>query len=141
MSKTGPILLIEDDIDDKELFEQALKDLGIPNKLIWHQSPEDGFDFLSATELPVFLIFCDINMPLLNGLDFKRSIDNDPSLRQKSIPFVFYSTSANQRDVNDAYTHLAVQGFFKKKTDYSAMKDQIKLIVDYWSVCIHPNTQ
>ncbi|RZJ67269.1 MAG: response regulator [Flavobacterium sp.] len=141
MSKTGPILLIEDDIDDKELFAMAIKDLGVPNEVIWFRSGEKGYDYLSSTDKSVFVIFCDINMPLLNGLDFKKSIDDDPVLRQKSIPFVFYSTSANQRDVNEAYTHLAVQGFFKKKTEFKAMKEEIRLILDYWRNCIHPNTQ
>ncbi|RZJ66684.1 MAG: response regulator [Flavobacterium sp.] len=140
MSKTGPILLIEDDIDDKELFEMAIKDIGLSNEVVWFRSAEQGYEFLATTKKSVFIIFCDINMPLLNGLDFKKSIDDDPVLRQKSIPFVFYSTSANQQDVNDAYTHLSVQGFFKKKTEYKAMKDEVKLITDYWRHCIHPNT-
>lgn len=31
----GPIVLIEDDVDDKDLLEEVLKGLNIPNKIVW----------------------------------------------------------------------------------------------------------
>jgi CheY-like chemotaxis protein len=140
MSKTGPILIVEDDTDDKELFEQIIRELHIPNKLIWYDNTDDAFAFLNSTQESLFVIFSDVNMPGQNGLQFKKTIDATPKLRKKSIPFIFYSTSAAQPDVNQAYTEMTVQGFFKKGTDFDKMKQNLKTIFDYWYNCIHPNT-
>lgn len=139
MSKTGPIILIEDDEDDKHIFETIVKDLGYKNLILWHKNAGEAFEYLCATTDSPFVIFSDVNLPGLNGLDFKAKIDDVPELRKKSIPYIFYSTSANQHDVNRAYTQMTIQGFFKKEGDYEVMKNNIKVILEYWTVCRHPN--
>lgn len=141
MSKTGPIVLIEDDHDDKMVFEEILKDLGVENKLKWFEDTDTAMEFLKESNESVFAIFSDINLPGINGLEFKKKIDSNPELRKKSIPYIFYSTSASQRDVNEAYLEMTVQGFFKKQSDYKEIKKQISIIIEYWKMCIHPNTQ
>lgn len=141
MSKRGPILVIEDDEDDVQIFQDIISELEYPNKLIFLGTTDEGIRYLNETSESVFIIFCDINLPGKNGLEFKKGIDSDPYLRKKSIPFVFYSTSANQADINEAYTQMTVQGFFRKGNEYNEMKRLIKLILDYWAACKHPNTQ
>jgi response regulator RpfG family c-di-GMP phosphodiesterase len=141
MSKQGPILIIEDDTDDKKLLEDALKDIGYSNRIVWYDNTEEAYNYLDTTNDSIFVIFSDINLPGKNGLDFKKKVDSVPHLRQKSIPFVFYSTSANQKDINEAYTQMTVQGFFKKGRTYEEAKNTLKLILEYWKECRHPNTQ
>lgn len=139
MSKNGPIVIIEDDPDDKEMLESIVRELGVKNEIKWFPETQSAFQFLSETTESVFLIFCDINMPGKNGIEFKRDIDANPRLRKKSIPFLFLSTQANQRDVNQAYTEMTVQGFFKKASRYGEAKEMLRNIFDYWSSCQHPN--
>ena len=139
MSKSGPILIIEDDREDKEMLEDVLQDLGIKNRIVWLENTAEAYNFLQQEQEAMFIIFCDINLPGKNGLELKKKIDDIPELRKKSIPFIFYSTSANQKDVNDAYSKMTIQGFFQKGSDYQEMKKVIKLIVDYWTMCKHPN--
>ena len=138
--KSGPIIVIDNDIDDQEVFEEILESLEIPNKLISLNSCADAVAYLTTTAEQPFLIFCDVNLPGLSELEFKRQIDKDPQLRKKSIPFIFYSTSVNQNTVNDAYTQMTVQGFFQKKNSIGEIKKAIQLIIDYWKECKHPNT-
>lgn len=138
--KSGPIILIEDDADDEDIFEEVLTDLKIPNRLIWFTNAEEAFIYLKKTSDQPFIIFCDVNIPGTNGVEFKRLIDNNPALRQKSIPFIFYSTVADQPTVNEVYTELTVQGFFKKSNSYGESKLTIGMILEYWKVCKHPNT-
>ena len=138
--KSGPIILVEDDADDKELMDEVIKDLGIPNKLIWFKNCDDAWNYLKTTSDKPFIIFSDVNLPGQNGIEFKRQIDADEELRKKSIPFVFYSTAVNQHIINEAYTKMTVQGFFQKSTGYDDMKRNFKLIMDYWKACKHPNT-
>ncbi len=139
--KKHVIVLIEDDQDDKDFFEAILKDLNVSKELIWHERTDTAFEYLSTTEDTIFLIFCDINVPPKSGLEFKKSIDDDAQLRRKSIPFVFYSTSSNQRSINEAFIEMTIQGYFKKVNNYHDMKLLIKTVIDYWELCLHPNTQ
>jgi CheY-like chemotaxis protein len=138
--KSGPIIIVEDDIDDKELLEDIFHDLNIPNRLNWFRKSGEAFTYLKTTTDQPFLIFSDVNLPVENGIEFKRRIDSDPYLRQKSIPFVFYSTSADQKTVNTAYTELTVQGFFQKESTYDEIKNCIEIIIRYWQKCKHPNS-
>jgi CheY-like chemotaxis protein len=139
MAKSGPIIIVDDDVDDKSLLEEVLKELGLSNNIIWFITADPAFEFLKTTSEQPFLIFSDVNLPGKNGIEFKREIDEDKQLRKKSIPFVFFSTSANQKSVNEAYTQMTVQGFFTKTNRYQEMKDTIKLIIQYWEKCKHPN--
>ncbi len=63
----------------------------------------------------------------------------DEFLRKKSIPFVFYSTSARKESVVKAYD-MMVQGFFEKPQSLIEIKTTIKLIMDYWKLCKHPKS-
>jgi CheY-like chemotaxis protein len=141
MAKKGPIVIIEDDTEDEEIFKDILEELKISNKIIWFTDPHKAFDYLKTTREQPFIIFSDINLPKQNGVEFKRRIDEDKQLRKKSIPFIFYSTFVGQEIVNKAYTQMTVQGFFRKGTSYKEIKSDIKMIIDYWQVCNHPNTE
>jgi len=141
MSKQGPILLIEDDEDDKNLIEELLLELNVRNELIWFPTSIEAFSFLKVTPEQPFIIFSDVNLPLQNGVDFKKQIDRDHELRKKSIPFVFLSTSINQGMVNMAYEQSTVQGYFEKRSSYQDMKKMLGQIIDYWKVCRHPNSR
>jgi len=138
--KSGPIILIEDDIDDQKIMEEALGEMNVDNRLIWFPNCKAAMHYLQTTEDQPFIIFCDVNLPVQTGIEFKKEIDEDPVLRRKSIPFVFYSTSVDQWVINEAYTNLTIQGFFKKHHNFEEIKNIIRLILDYWKACKHPNT-
>jgi len=132
-------VLLEDDPEDHDLFLAALNELGVHNPLIWFKTCEEAYRYLLTTEDQPFIIFSDINLPVQSGLDFKLSVDQDEKLRRKSIPFVFLSTNASQEEVNEAYTRMTVQGFFKKPSDYTRLKEELAVILAYWKQCRHPN--
>src|SRR4051812_46144676 len=106
MSRTGEIIIIEDDRDDREFFSAIVRDLGLKNDIVWFDNTDQAYAYLMTTAKSIFIIFTDINVPGRNGLEFKKKIDSEPKLRKKSIPFVFYSTLASQREVNEAYTGM-----------------------------------
>ena len=137
--KTGPIIIIDDDAEDRQLFIDVLNDLQVKNAVLWFAHSLDALDYLRNTSDQPFVIFSDINLPGVNGIEFKRRIDEDVQLRKKSIPFVFYSTSVNPNTINEAYTQMTVQGYFQKSNKYAEIKQTIKAVLDYWSVCVHPN--
>src|SRR5688572_10511644 len=138
MSKNGSIILIEDDPDDQEMIMRAIKLLGIPNELKLFRDGEEGLQYLKTMTEQPFIIISDVNMPGMDGISFKRAIDNDPILQSKSIPFVFFSTAANTEQVKRAY-EFKVQGFFFKGNDFGTMKETLKAILAYWEKARHPN--
>ena len=140
MIKNGNILIIEDDADDKEILEDVIVSLGNTNKIVWKTNGEEALSYLCTSNEKMLIIFCDVNMPIMNGLELKRLIDADPVLRKKSIPFVFYSTAATENAIEEAYTTLSIQGFFKKENDFHKTKAIINTVLEYWKNCIHPNT-
>lgn len=138
MSNKGSILLIEDDEDDQLLITQAIQNLGIPNPIQVFPDGQQALTYIETTHEQPFLILCDINMPLLNGLELRAQINQSEPLRQKSVPFVFLTTTASADSVRQAYDE-SVQGFFQKANTQAGLCHQLRLIIDYWQACLHPN--
>jgi len=138
MNKTGPIIIIEDDLDDQQFLADVFEILQYPNKIIFFGDGEHALDYLTATTVEPFIIFSDINMPKLNGIELRTKVHENEDLRMKSIPYLFFSTVAEQQHVIDAYSK-SVQGFFVKPSDFNQMKEMIKNIVEYWQNCVSPN--
>jgi two-component SAPR family response regulator len=138
--KSGPVIIIDDDEDDKDMIEEVLSEMEMSNKTIWFMECTAAFTFLKTTAEQPFIIFCDVNLPGQNGIEFKSDIDNDKELRRKSIPFVFFSNAAEQAVINKVYTQMTVQGYFQKPFGYKETKKILRLVIEYWMVCKHPNT-
>lgn len=139
MAKTGPILIIENDADDRDIMKDIFRELGVKNKLYFFSSSPDVLDFLVHTDQDPFLIISDINLPGMSGIELRRSINEHEELRKKSIPFIFLTTSSSRNSVDQAYG-MMVQGYFEKKNSAQEMKDALKMIIDYWNLCLHPNS-
>lgn len=134
----GPIIVIEDDKDDQEILQEVFADLEISNELRFFNDCEQAYEYLtSMTEKP-FLIICDINLPRMNGIELKLRIDKTDQLRKKAIPFVFLTTSDAQQTIEAAYSITNLQGYFQKSLSMEELKNNIKLIVDYWRTTLHP---
>ncbi len=141
MSKVGPVIIIDDDRDDQEILVEAFRDIALPNELKFFENTDKAFDYLMVTSDRPFIIISDVNLPKENGIAFKQRIDDNPYLRQKSIPFVFLTTYVERRAVDKAYKELSIQGYFQKRDKYEELKKQLALITEYWAVCRHPNSE
>jgi CheY-like chemotaxis protein len=138
MNKSGPIIIIEDDMDDQFILSDIFKELNYANKLIFFGDSVQALEYLTGTDIEPFLVLSDINMPKLNGMELREKIHNNEDLRMKSIPYLFFSTSAEQQHVIDAYSR-SIQGFFVKPNNYEKLKTTIIKIVEYWQECVSPN--
>ena len=138
MNRTGPIIIIEDDRGDQELLNIAFEELNIRNEIIFFQDPEIALDFLMTSTEEPFIILSDLNMPKLSGIELREKIHTNEDLRLKCIPYLFFSTSAEQKYVVDAYSK-SVQGFFIKPNTVDALTKILATIVQYWQQCESPN--
>jgi CheY-like chemotaxis protein len=134
----GPIVLIEDDKDDQEIFADAVQAIGIRNELLFFDNGTAALEYLTTTEEQPFIIISDVNMPGMSGLQLKHILNDDPYLSAKGIPFVFFSTDASNVAVRHAHA-LSVQGFFQKPTGYDALIKLLSVLFEYWALCKHIN--
>lgn len=139
MALQGPIISIEDDEDDQHLIGMAVQTLKISNELRFFHNGQEALTYLETTHEKPLLILCDINMPIMNGLELRKRINENEYLKRKSIPFIFLTTAANPEIIRYAYDET-VQGFYKKAHSYDGLQKQIELIVEYWKSCLHPNS-
>ncbi|MCW3101855.1 MAG: histidine kinase [Bacteroidetes bacterium] len=136
---SGKIVLVDDHPFEKDFLVMALEELDIKAELEFFTSAETALEYLKHTKDPIFLIISDMNMPGLNGLDLKKIIDGDKELRTKSVPFIFSSSGATKRKLEEAYDYR-LQGYFIKPQDVKDMAKQLELIINYWIVSIRPDS-
>jgi CheY-like chemotaxis protein len=134
----GKLILIDDELYEKELLKQALNVLGWDIELEHFNNAEDALEFLKQDKKEIFIIIADMNMPKMSGLDLKKTIDKNKELRTKAIPFIFASNSASKEEVIEAYDY-GIQGYFKKPNDLNATIDMLDTIIKYWIISRHPN--
>jgi CheY-like chemotaxis protein len=122
------IYLIDDDMDDVELFRDALEEVDPSVSL---QYANDGHEAVrSLTErrdaLPD-LVFLDISMPVFGGLQCLASFKKDEQLRD--LPVIMYSTSSQELEINMA-RELGALAFVTKPNDFRLLKRILSLILD-----------
>ena len=138
MNKKGPIIVIEDDQDDQEILGEIFEKLGYENKVVYFRDGNDALEFLNKTDIHPFLILSDINMPVINGFELRSKIYTNEQLQTKCIPYLFFTTTSNRKEVERAYG-LSVQGFFVKPNSVQELESTIKKIMEYWIQCIAPS--
>ena len=138
MNKNGAIIIVEDDLDDQEMFAEVFKELDYKNEIIFFNDGHEALNYLTEKTREPFIVFSDINMPKLNGMELREQIHENEDMRIKTIPYLFFTTSAEQEAVIDAYSK-SIQGFFVKPSSFQDLKSVMKIIIEYWQKCESPN--
>ena len=121
------IFLADDDIDDREFFQDALSEVSTDSELI---IAEDGVLLMEALKSmvppPPHLIFLDLNMPRKNGYECLSDIRN--SDKYKDIPVVIFSTTDNP-DVIAKTQSLGANLYLRKPTSFDLLKRMINHVL------------
>jgi len=137
MNKLGPIIIIDNDLEDLDLVGDALASLKVINEILLFSRPTEFLKHMREDNDLPFFILCDINMPHMNGIELFRLIRADPSLAATCFPFLLFSTSAGQEEINRAY-ELPIQGYFKKPFTFEGIISMLEGIIAYWDNSFHP---
>lgn len=129
--------MIEDDVDMHYLYRRVFQNLNLHDRLKLFDNAKDALDFLHQAPGETQLIFSDINMPVIDGLELKKKINEDKALQPYNIPFVFLSTSATDYDIRKS-SLLGIQGFFQKGETLDQIENTINLVLTYWRSSIQP---
>lgn len=137
MNKSGPIVLIEDDIDDKEILQEIFSKLKYDNEIVFFDDAFKAFEYLKASPVTPFLIISDINLPKITGIELREKIRNSDDVKLQCVPILFFTNEASHTTLTEAYCK-SVQGFFKKPATYYQFEQTIKVIIEYWKECRTP---
>lgn len=94
------ILLADDDLDDTEMFCEALQFNSEKTKCYCAANGSDALKIMEKLDEKPKLIFLDLNMPVMNGWDCLKILKTDPEFRD--IPVIMISTSSHQKDIETA---------------------------------------
>jgi CheY-like chemotaxis protein len=122
MNEAAPILIVDDDLEDRIILEDYFSDLDLKHYLQFAVNGKMALDLLDQLPdggLPEVIVL-DLNMPILNGtqtlLQLKRSF------RYKKIPVVIYSTSENETEKKKCLGFGALDYIIKPSSYESGMK-------------------
>lgn len=91
------ILNVDDDLDDREFFSDAIKVVDPEFPCMLFENGIELLSFLETNKTPPDYIFIDINMPKMNGYECAQEIKLNYLSRETQI--VMFSTSFNPKDL------------------------------------------
>jgi CheY-like chemotaxis protein len=126
-----PILLVEDDQVDVLTTRRALKEIHVTNPLVVCENGEEGLAWLRDNAEVPCLVLLDLNMPVMNGIEFLEHVKRDARLRR--IPTVVLTTSEEQEDKVRTFD-LGIAGYMAKSVDYRRFVEVMRSIDLYWTM-------
>ena len=117
------LFLVDDDPDDKDIFQEALK---LIDKSIVCYTANDGRDALNKLKESLLLpdiLFLDLNMPVMNGKDCLKQLKSDKDLRH--IPVIIYSTSSAEKERTNCL-ELGARSYISKPPQFNTLVDTLQ---------------
>ena len=137
------ILLVEDNVSDRDLTKRAFSKSHLANDLIVAEDGQEALDILLGSEdkprapdapLPT-LILLDLKLPKVDGLEVLRQIRENEST--KRLPVVILTSSKEEEDVAASYD-LGVNSYIRKPVDFQQFIHSIQNLGLYWLVLNEP---
>ncbi len=131
------ILLVEDNPNDAELTIRALKKQSLANNLFLVEDGAEALDFIFCRgkyenrklRKPPKVIFLDLKLPKVSGLDVLRELKSNPET--KKIPVVIVSSSKEDPDIKTAY-ELGANSYVVKPVDFDSFINAINNTGLFW---------
>lgn len=139
MRNNVPILLVDDDQVDIMTVQRAFKRNNILDPLFVVGNGREALDFLKHqgpySDPEKFprpgIILLDLNMPVMNGIEFLKVIKLDESL--KKIPVIVLTTSKEENDRVESF-NLSVAGYIIKPVEFEKFVEAIRVLNLYWTL-------
>jgi two-component system, response regulator len=132
------ILLVEDNPNDAELAMLAIRQARFTGKIAHVDDGVKALDFLSGTGAytdragasPPRVVFLDLKLPRVDGIEVLRRLKNAETLRR--IPVVMLTSSQELSDVDECY-RLGVNSYVVKPVNFDEYQSMISALVAYWT--------
>ena len=137
------ILLVEDNLQDLELAQRALRKANLANHIHVARDGAEALEFIFCEgayaerkiESPPKLILLDLKLPKVDGLEVLRRIKGDP--RTRTIPVVVLTSSKEQNDVVKSY-ELGVNSYIVKPVNFERFVEAVQHLGIYWLLFNQP---
>lgn len=126
MSEPKTILLIEDDADDRYFFTDALSEMHSTATYNIAVNGKEALEWLKTSVTLPDLIFTDINMPVMGGIECLTAIRNNP--RTQNIPVVILSSASEQAE---PARQLGAKAFIKKQGSSKLFQRQLEQMINF----------
>jgi two-component system response regulator len=130
MSQLLKIIVVDDDEDDKQLLQHAVKEAEIANPVVYLEGGEQLLEFLNTPEAEgIGFILLDLNMPVMDGREVLRVMKLNTVWRK--LPIIIFSTSDNHEDIKQAYS-LGAVSYITKPLSFVKLVSVMKAVKDFW---------
>ncbi len=119
------ILQIDDDYDDCSFFLEALEEVSAAAYTAIH-NPVQALQQLINSEIRPDIIFLDINMPIMNGMELLTEMKKKDPI--KDIPVIIFSTTISI-DAQKKLQDLGATDYYIKPNDFSVLKNLLKSLI------------
>ena len=133
MKNNMSFFIVDDDVDDRNLFIEAVKEVDATIECISANNGEQALALLtdSGNTLPDF-IFLDLRMPRIDGK--KCLIEIKKNKRLKHIPVVIFTTSRDVEESKDL-KEIGAFHFISKPNNPEEIYYLISFVLDeHWSI-------
>lgn len=114
------VVLVDDDADDRMLFEEVFAELKIKSNLLLFENGLKALKHFDKSDFRVpHIIFLDLNMPIVNGIEVLEALRRTSKYRD--VPIAIYSTSSAQKDIEETLV-AGANIYITKPTDYNKLK-------------------
>src|SRR5262245_15261633 len=125
------ILLVEDNPNDAELTQRALKKTNLDARLLIAKDGAEALEYLLSDRPKPKVIFLDLKLPKIDGIEVLRRARADE--RAKSVPVVVLTSSQEEKDVAECYK-LGVNSYVVKPVEFDKFYKAVGDLATYWLV-------
>jgi len=119
-------LIVDDSSVMRKIVERSLRQAGIDLEKVVEAS--NGAEALGALrDNPVDLVLCDINMPVMDGLEFVRQVGTVENA--KGVPIVMITTEGSESHVVQALSSGA-RGYIRKPFTPDQVKEHVLPVLE-----------
>ncbi|GAA3941465.1 response regulator [Litoribacillus peritrichatus] len=129
VTKPVRLLLVEDNPADVDLILDALTNATVRSRVEVANDGEQALAWLNAVETLPDLIFLDLNLPKMGGLDVLQKLKQ--TSRFKRVPVVVLTSSQADQDVLKSYD-LGANTYTCKPLNLNDYRQVIRIIEAFW---------
>lgn len=115
---TRRLFLVDDDADEQWIFTTALSAVDPTIQLSGAANGQEAIRQLAGALSTPDIIFLDLNMPIMNGIECLRRLKSDPGL--SNIPTIMYSTTADPLIISQT-KEMGAQEFITKPYEFDEL--------------------